>query len=157
MMSASDVAEPLVDGFLKILPALIAAYFGYRLWRQKSNYDRAVDAIRSCWVLSHFCSVLRAQITTNPNATKVVAIDLLNKNLDTLIGMSSTNDLLADLFDIYALWERNLFSGMKIEDAELRRRIESLAKYESVAKSVANVIGQKVEQGDLVNLRLRDL
>jgi hypothetical protein len=109
MDSNCSLLLSLFDGAVKILPALLAAFYAYKLWRQKVVQDRADAVVRGCLLLRNFCSMLSSSLLDDPEKPNPVSITAVNNSLDSILSTASVASHFADVMETFTLWQRKVY------------------------------------------------
>jgi len=95
----------VVDGVAKTLPALLAAYYAYRLWVYKTARERADDVVKGARLLKHFSKALEVSLISNPNGPGGASIEAVNSHLSSILITDTLSKRFAEVADTYYRWK----------------------------------------------------
>lgn len=105
MSSVSEIALSAIDGIAKLLPALLAAYYAYRLWVYKMARDRADSIVTGAQILKYFSRALERCLRSDPRTAGLASIEVLNPHLPAILITSTLSEQFFVVADIYFRWK----------------------------------------------------
>jgi hypothetical protein len=135
-----QLVHAFVEGTVKVLPAILAAYYAYRLWYQKLIQDRADSIVKGCLILQHFCHSLDRQFVDDPDKPNSVAIESINHHLDSILSTTTVSAQFGDVLETYHLWRKRVYFPLSV-DAET-----DVARRRALLKRCADSCGAIVSQ-----------
>lgn len=127
MIDVASLLSSLVDSTVKVLPAVLAAYFAYRLWYLKLVQDRADSITKGCAILRHFCVSLDRHLIDDPDKPNAVAITSINANVESILATQSISSRFGSVLDTYHLWCRKVYFPLsKDNEMDVRKRRSDL-------------------------------
>ena len=123
MIDLNQLFASFIEGVTKALPALLAAYYAYKLWRQKLMQDRADAVIKGCLLFRNFCSMLSGCILDDPDKPNPVSIESVNGNLESILSTASTSAHFNGVMETFALWRKRVYFGSSSDlDSDVTKR-----------------------------------
>ena len=157
MIDFSQYVFAFLEGATKVLPAVLAAYYAYRLWYVKLAQDRADAILKGCLILHHFCISLERHLSDNPDRPNSVVIESVNANLDSILSTRTASARFGELLETYYLWRKGVyFPQAKDNETDLVRRRTFLNEYASGCDAIIAVIRSSTPS-ELVKLRFASL
>ncbi len=145
------ILENLIDGIVKIVPALIAAFFAYRLWRQKIARERAESIMKGCMMLRHFCIQLKEQMLDDPAKPNSVSIESVNASLEAILIPFSLTNAIDKVLSAHSLWQKGRWFGTSVADDESTKTVQvELIDCISRCDSIVNVLKSKKDSELLI-------
>lgn len=109
MTDLMPLVHAFIEGTVKVLPAMLAAYYAYRLWYHKLIQDRADSIVKGCLILQHFCHSLDRHLVDDPAKPNSVAIESVNHNLDSILSTTTVSSQFGDVLETYHLWQKSVY------------------------------------------------
>lgn len=157
MTDWSSMGAAFVEGVLKVLPALLAAFYAYRLWHFKMAQDRADSIAKGCLILRQFCRSLDRHLSDDPSGPTAVAIDSINSHMDTILSTKTGADVLDYVLTTYYLWRRGAYFPASIgNEEEAKRRRTKLGEYASACEVIARLLRSATPR-ELARMRFSSL
>jgi hypothetical protein len=147
MSDGTQYAAAFLEGVLKVLPALLAAFYAYRLWYFKMAQDRADSIIKGCLILQHFCFSLERHLADDPNRLTAVAIESINTHVDSILSTATASAMLDNILETYYLWKKGAyFPASRDNEADLQRRRSALKKNATDCARVVTILRSRTPQ-----------
>lgn len=141
MSNIHDLAIAAIEGVVRILPAILAAYYAYRLWIYKAGRERADEIIKGALMLKYFSSALERSLLSDPRGSGLVSIEALNSHLSSVLITQTLSEQFAVATDTYFRWKAieyfPLDQGNR-DDIEARR--VELIRCQSACNQVMSVV-----------------
>jgi hypothetical protein len=156
MIDFSLIISSFIEGIFKTLPALLAAFYAYRLWRQKIVQDQSDNLIKASFLLKHFCSTLEKNLLEDSRKSTAVTIDIVNDNLSHILQSRSLSLLLPGIIDIYTLWQKQVYVDLIYSHTDIIERRALLVACQGACDSVISVLESK-SPSELLRIRFNSL
>ena len=141
MNDFSQYLFAFLEGATKVLPAVLAAYYAYRLWYIKLAQDRADSIVKGCLILHHFCISLERHLSDNPEKPNSVVIESVNANLDSILSTRTASTRFGELLETYYLWRKGVYFPPSEDNAtDLVKRRTFLREYAYGCDAIIAVI-----------------
>lgn len=141
MIDITQLFSSFLEGTVKVLPALLAAYYAYRLWYFKLAQDRADSIAKGCVILHHFCISLERHIVDDPQKSNAVTIESINSNLDSILGTRTISVKFGEILETYHLWRKGVYFPLSQDnEADVEKRRASLRQCAQESERVVEVI-----------------
>ena len=157
MIDILPLVSAFLEGTVKVLPAMLAAYYAYRLWRVKLLQDRADAVAKGCLILQHFCTSLERHISDDPEGPNAVAIESINSNLDSILTTSTVSSKFGYLLETYHLWRKKVYFPLTQDNqADAAKRQAALRELSKDCERIVSTIRNSSPR-DLARLRVSSL
>lgn len=157
MTELAQLASAFLEGVVKVLPAILAAYYAYRLWHLKLLQDRADSVVKGCVILQHFCISLERHIADDPDRPNSVVIESINSNLDSILTTRTVSAKFGYLLETYHLWRKRVYFPLtRDNETDAAKRRASLQELSLDCERIVSTIRNSAPK-DLVRLRVSSL